>query len=101
MNWVPDDRKSRLNIMSDVTEGAPPAGGAPQDLLDRVLTVLNTIGSVWIFVLMVLIDTEEEFDWSRPVARENTGVRSIKAHQRGFSLAIRSAFQNRAGPVRI
>ncbi|MDH3737775.1 MAG: TRAP transporter small permease [Alphaproteobacteria bacterium] len=44
--------------MSDVTEGAPPAGGAPQDLLDRVLTVLNTIGSVWIFVLMVLIDTD-------------------------------------------
>jgi TRAP-type mannitol/chloroaromatic compound transport system permease small subunit len=44
--------------MTELTEGAPPTGGAPQDLLDRVLTVMNTIGSVWIFVLMVLIDTD-------------------------------------------
>ena len=44
--------------MTDTTEGAPPISGAPRDLLDRVLTVLNTIGSVWIFVLMVLIDTD-------------------------------------------
>jgi hypothetical protein len=35
---------------------------------------------------MVLIDTEEEFDWSRPVARENTGVRSIKAQVRAHRI---------------
>lgn len=44
--------------MTDRTEGAPPQDGAPQDLLDRVLTVMNTIGSAWIFVLMVMIDTD-------------------------------------------
>lgn len=44
--------------MTDLTGGAPSHGGAPNDLLDRVLTVMNTIGSLWIFVLMVLIDTD-------------------------------------------
>ncbi len=44
--------------MTDLTEGAPPISGAPQDLLDRILTVMNTIGSLWIFVLMVMIDTD-------------------------------------------
>lgn len=44
--------------MTDLTQGAPLSGGAPQDILDRVLTVMNTIGTVWIFVLMVLIDTD-------------------------------------------
>lgn len=32
--------------------------------------------------LMVLIDTEEEFDWSRPLARENTGVTAMAAQHR-------------------
>ena len=44
--------------MTEATEGAPPASGAPQDVLDRILTVMNTIGSAWIFVLMVMIDTD-------------------------------------------
>lgn len=44
--------------MSDQTQGAPPQGGALGTLLDKVLTVFNTIGSVWIFVLMVMIDTD-------------------------------------------
>lgn len=44
--------------MTEATEGAPPASGAPQDILDRILTVMNTIGSAWIFVLMVMIDTD-------------------------------------------
>ncbi len=44
--------------MSDLAEGAPPRGGAPPELLDRVLTVMNTIGSLWIFVLMVMIDSD-------------------------------------------
>lgn len=44
--------------MTDLTEGAPPTSGAPQDILDRVLTVMNTIGSLWIFALMVMIDTD-------------------------------------------
>jgi len=29
--------------------------------------------------LMVLIDTEEEFDWSKPLARNNTGVTAVAA----------------------
>ena len=28
-------------------------------------------------VLAIVVDTEEEFDWSRPLSRENTSVRSI------------------------
>ena len=44
--------------MTDLTEGAPPDSGTPQDLLDCVLTVMNTIGSLWTFVLMVMIDTD-------------------------------------------
>jgi TRAP-type mannitol/chloroaromatic compound transport system permease small subunit len=44
--------------MSDLTQGAPPHGGALSTLLDRILTILNTIGSLWIFVLMVMIDTD-------------------------------------------
>ena len=44
--------------MSDVTQGASPAGDAPPDILDRVLTIMNTVGSLWIFVLMVMIDTD-------------------------------------------
>ncbi len=44
--------------MTDLTQGAPPQGGALGSLLDRVLTILNTIGSLWIFVLMVMVDTD-------------------------------------------
>jgi TRAP-type mannitol/chloroaromatic compound transport system permease small subunit len=44
--------------MTDLTQGASPSGGAPHDLLDRTLTVMNTVGSLWIFVLMVMIDTD-------------------------------------------
>ena len=44
--------------MTDLTQGASPQGGAPQDILDRVLTIMNTIGSLWIFALMVMIDTD-------------------------------------------
>ncbi len=29
--------------------------------------------------LLVVVDTEEEFDWAKPLARENTGVASIRA----------------------
>lgn len=40
--------------MSDTLQGAPSTDGA----LDRVLTVMNTIGSLWIFAMMVMIDTD-------------------------------------------
>jgi hypothetical protein len=32
--------------------------------------------------LLVVVDTEEEFDWSRPHARENTSVTAIAAQGR-------------------
>ncbi len=44
--------------MSDSTLGAPPNGGVLSSSLDRVLTIMNAIGSVWVFVLMVMIDTD-------------------------------------------
>lgn len=33
-------------------------------------------------VLTIVIDTEEEFDWSKPFARENTGVQSVPEQDR-------------------
>lgn len=33
-------------------------------------------------LLLVVVDTEEEFDWSRPHARESTGVTAISAQRR-------------------
>lgn len=38
--------------------GAPPWRGAPAFLFDRVLSGLNGIGSIWIFSLTVLINTD-------------------------------------------
>ncbi len=37
-------------------------------------------------VLAVVVDTEEEFDWSRPLARENTGVGSIRHQARAHEI---------------
>jgi len=36
--------------------------------------------------LMVLVDTEEEFDWAKPLARENTSVSAIAAQSRAHRL---------------
>lgn len=36
--------------------------------------------------LMVLVDTEEEFDWSQPLASENTGVVSMRAQERAHRI---------------
>lgn len=33
-------------------------------------------------VLVVVVDTEEEFDWSKPLARENVGVSAMRAQVR-------------------
>ena len=40
-------------------------------------------------LLLVIIDTEEEFDWSRPHARENTSVTAIAAQGRAQELFAR------------
>lgn len=37
---------------------ALPKGGVFSASLDKILTVMNTIGSFWIFVLMIMIDTD-------------------------------------------
>ena len=37
-------------------------------------------------LLMVLVDTEEEFDWSRPLARKNTGVTAMRAQHRAHRI---------------
>lgn len=37
-------------------------------------------------VLAVVVDTEEEFDWSKPLARENTGVQSIRHQVRAHKI---------------
>jgi TRAP-type mannitol/chloroaromatic compound transport system permease small subunit len=44
--------------MSETLAKAPPKGGAFSAILDTTLTVMNTIGSFWIFVLMIMIDTD-------------------------------------------
>ena len=44
--------------MSDTQIKASPKGGAFSAILDKTLTVMNTIGSFWIFVLMIMIDTD-------------------------------------------
>ena len=36
--------------------------------------------------LMVLIDTEENFDWSKPLARENTDVTAMRAQIRAHRI---------------
>jgi hypothetical protein len=40
-------------------------------------------------VLMVLIDTEEEFDWSRPFSRDATATATIKAQHRAHEVFAR------------
>jgi len=40
-------------------------------------------------LLLVVVDTEEEFDWSRPHARENTGVSAIGAQGRAQEVFAR------------
>lgn len=37
-------------------------------------------------LLTVIVDTEEEFDWSRPLARENVAVTTIPAQRRAHAL---------------
>lgn len=37
-------------------------------------------------LLLVVVDTEEEFDWGRPLARENTAVSAIKAQHRAHRI---------------
>ncbi len=44
--------------MSEQPNGAPLSGGALSVGLDRTLTVMNTIGSAWVFVLMLIIDVD-------------------------------------------
>ena len=44
--------------MSDIDNGAPPKSGALSTLLDGTLTTMNTIGSLWVFVLVIMIDTD-------------------------------------------
>lgn len=39
--------------------------------------------------LLVVVDTEEEFDWSRPFARENVSTRSIRAQGRAHAILDR------------
>jgi len=43
---------------SEPSPGAPPQGGALFTLLDYSLTGLNTLGSLWVFALMVLINID-------------------------------------------
>jgi hypothetical protein len=40
-------------------------------------------------LLAVIVDTEEDFDWARPLARENTGVTSIAAQVRAQRIFAR------------
>ena len=37
-------------------------------------------------LLVVVVDTEEEFDWGRPLARENTGVTAMRHQERAHRI---------------
>jgi len=42
-------------------------------------------------LLVVVVDTEEEFDWSRPLARENVGVSAMRAQAKAHRIFERYA----------
>jgi TRAP-type C4-dicarboxylate transport system permease small subunit len=44
--------------MTNNTSGAPPSGGALSLLLDRALSSLNALGSLWIFFIMALVNAD-------------------------------------------
>lgn len=44
--------------MSDNDSAAPPRGGAIASAFDRLLSVLNGIGTIWILVLLVLLNAD-------------------------------------------
>lgn len=44
-------------------------------------------------LLVVVVDTEEEFDWSRPLARENVGVRTVRAQTKAHRIFERYAIR--------
>ena len=48
------------NYLSDAAQNASPNGGAPseQGLLYRIVTGMNSLGTVWIFLLMILINMD-------------------------------------------
>ncbi|HJO75150.1 MAG TPA: TRAP transporter small permease [Rhodospirillales bacterium] len=44
--------------MTNETSGASPLGGALSSLLDRALSSLNALGSIWIFFIMALVNAD-------------------------------------------
>ena len=48
------------NNLSNAAQKAPPNGGAPsgRGLLYRIVTGMNSLGTVWIFLLMILINMD-------------------------------------------
>ena len=45
-------------ILSEWKPGAPPTSGAPSSILDKIITGMNALGSIWIFALMLMIDAD-------------------------------------------
>lgn len=44
--------------LSERKTGAPPQGSAPSSILDKVITGMNALGSLWILALMLMIDAD-------------------------------------------
>lgn len=55
-------------------------------MLDRTTTTSIALPSDMPPHLLVVVDTEEEFDWSEPLARANTAVRTIAAQSKAQTL---------------
>ncbi len=51
-NPGPDETVSERKL------GAPPHGAAPSSGIDAIITGMNALGSLWIFVLMLMIDAD-------------------------------------------
>ncbi|MFQ5466708.1 MAG: polysaccharide deacetylase family protein [Kiloniellaceae bacterium] len=55
-------------------------------MLDRTQHTAAALPGDWPPLLTVVIDTEEEFDWAKPLARANTSVESIAAQPKAQAI---------------
>jgi len=58
MSNTGDNAGTWVGSISGNESGASPDGGAPSSILDRISSVMNALGSLWIFVLMILINID-------------------------------------------
>jgi hypothetical protein len=68
----------KIQITNGLTASAPPAARNASRMLDPAGCRPAHIAAP-APLLIVIVDTEEEFDWSRPLSRDNVAVRAMRA----------------------